>query len=142
MFVLTMACILTCLFVVNPLNIYAEGISDEYMQTIYDQESGLGSSEINCIYQTESGYIWIGTDSGLYRYNGSEFKLFNLWDTDKEDVYFINSLYQDSNGTLWVGTNNYGLFNINGTNVNHFSDDYYNGIKTINDICQSSDGII
>ncbi|SNU07993.1 Signal transduction histidine kinase [Lachnospiraceae bacterium] len=142
MFVLTMACILTCLFVVNPLKIYAEGISDEYMQTIYDQESGLGSSEINCIYQTESGYIWIGTDSGLYRYNGSEFKLFNLWDTDKEDVYYINSLYQDSNGTLWVGTNNYGLFNINGTNVNHFSDDYYNGIKTINDICQSSDGII
>ena len=106
------ACVITCLFgfISSGNNTYAEGLSTDYMQTIYNQNSGLGSSEINCVYQSKSGYIWIGTDSGLYRYNGSEFMLYNLWDTDKEDVYSINSIYQDNDGVIWIGTNNYGLF--------------------------------
>ncbi|MBO4863446.1 MAG: response regulator [Eubacterium sp.] len=139
--ILAVACILTCLFGVKS-DIFAEGLSGNYMQTIYNQENGLASSEINCIYQTQSGYIWVGTDSGLYRYNGSRFELYNLWDMDKKDVYYVNSLFQDSRGTLWVGTNNYGLFSISagGGTAKHFSNDYYNGVKTINDICESKDG--
>ena len=138
------ACVITCLFgfISSGNNTYAEGLSTDYMQTIYNQNSGLGSSEINCVYQSKSGYIWIGTDSGLYRYNGSEFMLYNLWDTDKEDVYSINSIYQDNEGVIWIGTNNYGLFYIKSGEAHHFSDEYYNGLKTVNDVCQTEDGII
>ena len=144
MITMVMACIFTCLFVIQRFSIksYAEGIGDDYMQVIYNQENGLGSNEISCIYQTDSGYIWIGTESGLYRYNGSDFKLYSLWDTDKDDVYFINSLFQDSKGRLWVGTDNYGLFYLDGINIIHFTDDYYNGVKAINDVCEAADGTI
>ncbi len=139
-----MACIFTCLFVIyrNSLGSNAESLNEDFMQIIYNQENGLVSNEVNAIYQTDSGYIWIGTESGLYRYNGSEFKLYSLWDTDKDDVYFINALFQDSKGRLWVGTNNYGLFYLDGIDTIHFSDDYYNGVKSINDICEGADGAI
>ena len=110
------ACVFTCLFVIfkSGIDAKADDKLSEYKQIIFNQDSGLGTSEINCIYQTQSGYIWVGTDGGLYRYNGSEFRLFNLWNTDKSDVYYINDLYQDSTGSLWVSTNNYGLFRISG----------------------------
>ncbi len=111
-----------------------------YKQTVFNQENGLGSTEVNCIYQTQSGYIWVGTDGGLYRYNGNEFKIYNLWETDKDDVYFINDLFQDSEGRLWVSTNNYGLFYIKGSEVHHFSSDYYDGIKCINGVREDSAG--
>ncbi len=126
----------------NSFSSHAQGISTDYKETLFNQDNGLGNSEVNCIYQTKSGYIWIGTDGGLYRYNGSEFRLFNLWNTDKSDVYYINDLFQDSNGSLWVSTNNYGLFRISGSDIYHFSDAYYSGVKCVNGVCQSADGVI
>ena len=126
----------------NSFSSQAQGIGSDYKEILFNQDNGLGNSEVNCIYQTKSGYIWIGTDGGLYRYNGSEFRLFNLWNTDKSDVYYINDLYQDSTGSLWVSTNNYGLFRISGSDIYHFSDAYYSGVKCVNGVCQSSDGVI
>jgi len=115
-----------------------------YRQVLYNQESGLGldSSEINSVYQTASGYVWVGTSGGLYRFNGSEFQSYNLWDTDRADVYQINSLFQDSQGRLWVSTDNYGLFYIKGTDVHHFTNEYYSGIKVINGVCEDSLGTV
>ena len=142
--------LLTCfifvlLFSGSEDKIYASTV-DEFLsgfkQTVYNQDNGLGSAEVNCIYQTASGYIWIGTDGGLYRFNGKEFKIFNLWNTDKDDVYFVNNLFQDSRGRLWVCTGNYGLFYIQGSSVTHFTDDYYNGVKCINAVCETPDGTI
>ena len=112
------ACFLACLAFVRPSDertVTAETTNDKdlvtnYISTIFSQDNGLGSNEVNCVYQTASGYIWVGTDGGLYRYDGNEFKVFNLWDTEKADVYRINSLFQDSTGRLWIGTANYGLF--------------------------------
>ena len=137
---LIMVCLTAYLFGLQ--GVHAEDITSEYKQSIYNQDNGLGSSEVNCIYQTRSGYLWVGTDGGLYRYNGVEFKLYNLWNTDKADVYYINSLFQDSRGRLWVATNNYGLFRIHGSEVYHFSDEYYNGLKCVNSICEAEDGTI
>lgn len=125
-------------------SVYADegSIPDDYKQTIYNQENGLDSTEVICLYQTKTGYIWVGTESGLYRYNGSDFELFDLWDTDSEDVYYINSLFQDSQGRLWVATENYGLFYISGNTPVHFTNDYYNGVKCINDVCEDANGNI
>ena len=140
-----MACLTTCLFGMygNEMStVEASDIFNDYKQIIYNQDSGLGSLEINCVYQSQSGYIWIGTDGGLYRFNGAEFRLFSLWDTDKQDVYYINSIFQDSKGRLWVCTNNYGLFYIEGGTSKHFDSEYYSGVKSVNDVCESSDGTI
>ena len=39
-------------------------------------ENGLSSSDINCLIQDKLGFIWIGTDNGLNRYDGSTFKVY------------------------------------------------------------------
>lgn len=137
-----MAFLMVCLFNV-PSDIIAKDLfTSNYIQTIFNQKNGIGSNEVNCLYQSISGYIWIGTDGGLYRSNGSEFSSINLWDTDRTDVYSINCMIQDKDGRMWIGTDNYGLFYIEDGESFHLQDEYYNGIKTIIDLCETDDGIV
>ncbi|MGN0436869.1 MAG: two-component regulator propeller domain-containing protein, partial [Wujia sp.] len=138
-----MAFLLVCLFLVSENSVSArDAFVSQYIQTVYNQQNGIGSSEVNCLYQSSSGYIWIGTDGGLYRSKGSEFQSINLWDTDRTDVYSINCLLQDNTGRMWVGTENYGLFYIENGESYHLQDEYYAGIKNIFDVCETEDGTV
>ena len=78
---------------------------NSYVQTIYSSDSGPSCGEANDIVQTPDGILWIGTYAGLYRYNGSEFK----WMNEFESVRSVNCLYVDEEGRLWIGTNDNGL---------------------------------
>ena len=130
-----------CLFSVQKT--YAKDtFTADYIQTVYSQSTGFYSNEISCLYQAASGYVWIGTESGLYRCNGSEFTSINLWDSDRPADYSINCLFQDSLGRLWIGTDNYGLFMYFEGSTVHFREDYYNGVKTIYDVIEDADGNI
>ena len=118
-----MMAVLSCVVLVPEKSIFAKDkFISNYIQTVYNQKNGIGSNEVNCLYQSSSGYIWIGTDGGLYRSNGSDFQSINLWDTDRTDVYSINCILQDSTGRMWIGTNNYGLFYIEGGENYHLQD--------------------
>lgn len=69
-------------------------------------EDGLSQSTVGKMYQDSRGYIWIGTEDGLDRYNGREFKHY------KNDKYSENSLIsnyiraitEDRDGLMWVAT--------------------------------------
>lgn len=88
---------------------------DSYVQTVYSTENGLPCGEANDIAQTKDGILWIGTYAGLYRYNGSEFRFMNYF----ESVRNVNCLYVDGEGRLWIGTNDRGVaICINETVVN------------------------
>ena len=78
---------------------------DSYVQTVYNAENGLPCGEANDIAQTKDGIIWFGTYAGLYRYNGSDFRLMQ----DFESVHNVNCLYTDNEGRLWIGTNDNGI---------------------------------
>ncbi len=142
---------MVCLFLVSLTVPMIDGSIDSkakdaylssFSQTIYNQNNGIGNNEVNCLLQSSSGYIWIGTDGGLYRYNGSSFATINLWNTESADVYSINCLMQDSEGKVWIGTGNYGLFYLKDGEYKHLENEYYDGIKAINDICETDDGDI
>ena len=75
------------------------------MQIEYSKEDGLLSGEANEIEQTKDGKLWIGTYAGLFKYDGSKFKLFH----DLPSVKNVNCLYVDEEGRLWVGTNDNGI---------------------------------
>ncbi len=55
------------------------------------------------------GYLWIGTQEGLVRFNGMEFKVFNKGNTDAIRHNDIRALYQSKDGVLWIGTFGGGL---------------------------------
>jgi len=69
-------------------------------------EDGLSSSDINCLIQDKLGFIWIGSDNGLNRYDGSAIKVYrNPQDnTNSISDNSIWALYEDRNENIWIGT--------------------------------------
>jgi len=68
-------------------------------------ESGLSQSTVLVILQDRTGLMWIGTKSGLNRYDGILFKWYYSYpDGHSLGSSYINALFEDSNGRIWVGT--------------------------------------
>ena len=81
------------------------GRSDSYSAVLYDNKNGLPTSEANAIAQTGEGFIWIGSYSGLTRYDGNTFERMD----SATGVGSVVCLYVDSRDRLWIGTNESGL---------------------------------
>jgi ligand-binding sensor domain-containing protein/signal transduction histidine kinase len=72
-------------------------------------EDGLPQNRIQCLTQTQDGYLWIGTWAGLARFDGVHFTVFNKFTTPALAGHggdAISALVQDTDGTLWIGTGN------------------------------------
>ncbi len=67
----------------------------------------LSDDRFHAICEDMSGFIWIGTENGLNRYDGYHFNQFYHDDNDSLSLMsnYVRSLYTDSDGTLWIGTN-------------------------------------
>ena len=93
------------------------------------EKLGLSQSSINCILQDREGYLWIGTWSGLIRYDGYSTTVFH---SEKGEGGLksnkITSLLEDRIGNLWVGTHMGGVFQYlkNGNQFRQFSHDEHN----------------
>jgi len=74
-------------------------------------ENGLSSNYPTSIIQDSKGFIWVGTNNGLNRYDGYQSKVF-MYDPKNNNTIsdnWITSLLEDSNGNIWVGTDGGGL---------------------------------
>ena len=74
-------------------------------------EDGLSQNAGLAFFQDSRGYLWIGTQDGLNRYDGYTFKIFKH-DPDDPDSISHNSILaisEDADGSLWVGTWGGGL---------------------------------
>ncbi|GAB4339459.1 MAG: hypothetical protein OHK0038_18600 [Flammeovirgaceae bacterium] len=73
---------------------------------IISAEQGLSTSTIRAIAQDKKGYIWIGTESGLNRFDGHTFKIYkhNPDDSTSLSSDNIKQLFADKDGVLWIGT--------------------------------------
>jgi signal transduction histidine kinase/ligand-binding sensor domain-containing protein len=67
---------------------------------------GLSQNSVSCIYQDSKGYIWLGTQDGLNRYDGYSFQTFRYDRTDTSSLSdnFILSIAEDKTKKLWIGT--------------------------------------
>lgn len=70
-------------------------------------ERGLSQSTGFTIIQDTLGFIWVGTQDGLNRYNGKDFKVYtpSRQNANSLQSYYIRSLFLDLKGALWVGGN-------------------------------------
>jgi ligand-binding sensor domain-containing protein len=69
----------------------------------WDADNGLPSSSVNAIAQTKDGYIWFATYSGLARFDGVRFTVFDRTN-DTLPQNEILSLLATPDGALWIGT--------------------------------------
>ena len=67
---------------------------------------GLSNSWVHSILQDNYGFIWIGTDDGLNRYDGYNFRVYKNNFRDKYSISSSNvmAMLEDSRGDLWIGT--------------------------------------
>ncbi|MCG3167463.1 MAG: hypothetical protein POELPBGB_03255 [Bacteroidia bacterium] len=84
-------------------------------------EDGLEQSQINVIYQDKKGYIWIGGNGGLTRFDGKNFK---TW-TAKDSLPSANilAITQDSKGNLWISCANAGVASFNGKGFTYYTEE-------------------
>lgn len=67
-------------------------------------ENGLPQNSVHAIAQTTDGYIWIGTEEGLARFDGVKFTVFDKQNTPELKSNYIRTLLADRQGALWIGT--------------------------------------
>ncbi|MBE0682827.1 MAG: GAF domain-containing protein [Anaerolineales bacterium] len=74
-------------------------------------EQGLSQSVINVIFQDSKGFLWIGTEDGLNRYDGYSFKVFKPEAENETSLSnrWITSIVEDQDGYIWIGTRQGGL---------------------------------
>jgi len=80
--------------------------AQQYHFTNYSINEGLSQSVVNCIFQDSKGYIWIGTQNGLNRFDGETFMgmSYNPSDSSSISNNWIYALTEDAQGNIWVGT--------------------------------------
>lgn len=88
------------------LLISVNGYSQQYTFAGYSINEGLSQSVVNCIFQDSKGFVWIGIQNGLNRFNGETFDVFttNPADTLSISNNWIYAITEDLNGNFWVGT--------------------------------------
>ena len=76
--------------------------AQRYSFKLYSGSQGLGNLATLCMLQDSTGYLWIGTQHGLYRYDGAHFLSFDM--RDGLPSARIESLHETADHVLWVGT--------------------------------------
>jgi len=74
-------------------------------------EQGMSQSSVHIIFQDSRGFLWMGTQDGLNRYDGYTFKIYKP-DPDVPSSLsdrWITSILEDADGFLWIGTRQGGL---------------------------------
>ena len=74
-------------------------------------EQGLSQSVVTAMAQDRTGFLWLGTQDGLNRYDGYTFRVFRNEPGNATSLgnNYITALAVDGAGDLWIGTNGGGL---------------------------------
>jgi ligand-binding sensor domain-containing protein/signal transduction histidine kinase len=76
---------------------------------VWRQPEGLPQNGIRAILQTRDGYLWLGTNGGLTRFDGNRFLTFDDRDRTQLRENEVWALLEAHDGTLWIGTYGGGL---------------------------------
>jgi signal transduction histidine kinase/ligand-binding sensor domain-containing protein len=100
---------------------------------------GLSQTKVNQIVQDDQGFMWFGTQYGLNRYDGYNFKLFvhDPRNPNSLSGVYVNALFKDRDGALWVGCDQFlNKFNRTTETFTRYPVPFVNGIS------QDSAGIL
>ena len=94
-------CLIIIFGTISPNN-FSQSITFNHLTV----ENGLSSNTVYSIIQDQAGFLWFGTDDGLNRYDGYNFKVFRQDPDDSNSVSSNNiwSLMVDHSGNIWIGT--------------------------------------
>ena len=85
------------------------GQGANYLTRVWQTEQGLPQNTVTAILQTADGYLWIGTQQGLARFDGTRFVVFNSANIPAFKSDCISALLADPEDGLWIGTEGGGV---------------------------------
>lgn len=94
---------------------------NQYIHTVWTVKDGLPQNSVRSIVQTPEGYIWLGTQEGLTRFDGVRFETFNKYNNPHLKTNWTGSLYVTKDSTLWIGNYGYGIAYFHNNIWNSFS---------------------
>ena len=94
---------------------------NEFGHQAWLTENGLPQNTVQAIVQTHDGYLWIGTQEGLARFDGLNFAVFDKENTPAFKSNDIRFLHEDKQGRLWISTS-YGLVCLHNGQFNSFTE--------------------
>ncbi|KOS08344.1 histidine kinase [Flavobacterium akiainvivens] len=89
---------------------YGQGYTFHHLRT----DNGLSNSYVKSILKDRQGFLWIGTEAGLNRYDGYEFKVYNTNPANKHQIAYddVYGLQEDGSGNIWIqGRETYMVYN-------------------------------
>ena len=94
-----------------------------YCHSSWQTHEGLPQNTVRAVAQTADGYLWAGTEAGLVRFDGAQFRIFDRSSHDEIfDNHHIYALAADPDGSLWIGTNGGGLLQLVDDELRHFGE--------------------
>ena len=76
----------------------------QFGHDVWTSDSGLPQNSVTTILQTRDGYLWLGTQEGLVRFDGVRFTIFDTRNTRALRDDWVQALCETGDGTLWIGT--------------------------------------
>lgn len=100
--------------------------ASRYYDRISD-ENGFNQQTVNCLYQDEYGFVWMGTPNGVIKYDGKDYQTFNYLPNDSTSIIdnSIRFIHGDQQGQLWFGTDK-------GISIYSFDEDQFSVIQSLN----------
>ncbi len=99
---------------ITTLLIVIQAKSAELFLKHLDTGNGLSNNKINAICRDSEGFLWIGTSSGLCRYDGYDFRIYHPepdGDNPELNGSYIEEIQEDADGNLWVSSEgNYYIY--------------------------------
>lgn len=114
----------------------------QYSVRLWQTEDGLPQNSVQAAIQTRDGYIWVGTQNGLARFDGVRFTVFHPRNVPEMKSGFIFSLAEASDGSLWIGTYNGGLLKIKNGVFSRFTEADGLASDAVRAVLTSSDGTV
>ena len=75
-----------------------------YVKDTWSIEQGLPQITVTALAQDADGYLWVGTQAGLARFDGARFTAFEPGSLPELPGMLVQALHVDSQGRLWIGT--------------------------------------
>lgn len=93
----------------------------QYVHRIWTVQQGLPGGTIFSISQTRDGFLWLGTQTGMVRFDGVRFTAAESLYKGIPENLWIRTAFEDSGGALWAGTNEAGILRFQNGDVARYS---------------------
>ncbi|MCP4152635.1 MAG: response regulator [bacterium] len=113
-----------------------------YLHNAWDSNTGLPQNAVMAITQTPDGYLWLGTQEGLVRFNGEKFTVFDQSNVKEITNNFISCLLADKKGRIWIGMMTGGLTCLEDGSFTRIDTGKRLANKQISALCLNRDGAL